>query len=931
MATEIGGKLTLYAPLDVSPLLLSGATLTDGTVVIDDLKVTRREYSETLPETASYSGRTAISNLSISTAFESSSYMILDSVTVSGITDVATAYKVTGGFPYIFGGRFTSNTGLTKGAIFNSNKIAENALNVKGTLFDNNSAVFGGAIFASGSTTVVYGATFSDNDAVVSGKNGGIGGAIYQEGAANTDVYHTLFSGNEAAASGGATYVAGGSLQMQGNTFSNNTAAAYGGAVYIAAQAAERNFIDTVFAGNRTLNAGSQKPRGGAVFVQSLTSTQETTTVVGFTRTLFDNNSCADLGGAVFGRYNSALNFYGATFQSNSSDTNGGAINFSSSDKLTIGESTRDGQTVRSEFTGNSADTGGAIYMTAGSAVITSADFKNNSAVSGGAIYVNKNASITVTSSVFEGNSAGNLRYGGAICNAGTINISDTRFLGDTDSINNSGTVNFSGAITISSRLTNSGTVNFTDAAVTFGNGQTIAIEKVNFSGTSLTFAGSAAVNFAADQAWDAVTAITVKGAGFLPGNQHIALVARNLLTDKVTAETGYTLLRESESRDLYITSATIFAQSDYVKVVGSGDNLFTGKASGSFFAATAPTATIISTITGEVGGTVIGGQWANGSTGYEYATGGDVTLNLNGAQIGDTSHVYGGGYMYGDNKAKPEAAQMKVDEVNMTLSGDDTTAKGLLFGGIHAREYGYAQVGEVNITVDGGTYGRIHGGGWAEKGAYSVVDKVNINVKSGTVQYIYAGGCNATTEANYQTINGTSVGSADITINSAATVTYVYLGARYAAGKITGDVTLTVTGEDTANIRRITGWGSTGMDSSANGNSIVKLETSVDTVYFDYVDQLTINENCTLNIETSASFGSGQDIEIALALDADGLTGNWDIITGDGVAGIMDAVSSFTLGDTSVAWDKEAGSIALGDYTLTYDEDGKKLTLGLA
>ena len=268
----------------------------------------------------------------------------------------------------------------------------------------------------------------------------------------------------------------------------------------------------------------------------------------------------------------------------------------------------------------------------------------------------------------------------------------------------------------------------------------------------------------------------------------------------------------------------------------------------------------------------------------------------------------------------------MVVDNVFLNLSGNDTVAAGLIFGGIHARKYGYARVKKVNITVDGGTYGRIHGGGWAEKGAYSVVNHASITVNSGTIEYVYAGGCNATSETGYEKINGSYVGSADITIDSAAQVKYVYLGARYAAGKIGGDVTLTITGakDSVASFTRITGWGSTGMDSSENGSSIVELETSVKTDYFDFVDKLIVHEYGTLNT-ASADFGTDQ--KIVLDLVTDGLDKDWTVISGEGLDEIMAAIGGYAL--NGVVTELTDGQ--LGDYTLNYDEDEKKLTLGLA
>ena len=115
------------------------------------------------------------------------------------------------------------------------------------------------------------------------------------------------------------------------------------------------------------------------------------------------------------------------------------------------------------------------------------------------------------------------------------------------------------------------------------------------------------------------------------------------------------------------------------------------------------------------------------------------MELNIGDAEV--AAKVYAGGYLYG-NGADSAEAQMTVDEVNITIDGGAVSSN--LYGGAHAREYGYALVDTVNITVTDGSHGRIYAGGWAEKGAVSSVGISNVIISGGTVDYLYGGGANA-------------------------------------------------------------------------------------------------------------------------------------------------------------------------------------------
>ncbi len=149
---------------------------------------------------------------------------------------------------------------------------------------------------------------------------------------------------------------------------------------------------------------------------------------------VFSGNS-AELGGAIVNLGEASIS--GSVFSGNSAELGGGAIvhldltlMLSISDNLTeevgdaivnFGEASI--SISDSEFSGNSADAGGAI-VNSGSISISGSDFSGNSADAGGAIA--NSGSISISGSDFSGNSAD--FNGGAIATQGELSISDSEF-----------------------------------------------------------------------------------------------------------------------------------------------------------------------------------------------------------------------------------------------------------------------------------------------------------------------------------------------------------------------------------------------------------------------------------------------------------------------------------------------------------------------
>lgn len=237
--------------------------------------------------------------------------------------------------------------------------------------------ISGGAIISTGALTI-NGGSFRDNK---TGANGG--GAILTNsslGRGKIAVDGTIFENNYASGSGGAINNVDSLTTLKNATFTGNNSILYGGALYfnggVKGDETKDNIIDnTTFDGNFA-NAG------GAIYMNS---------PIGH------------------------IEIKNSTFKDNHtngvqpSSSYGGAISITGG--LDISDT---------EFTGNKAQSGGAIDLIGGNTVtITGGTFSDNEAVGfrGGAIYQEGSAgNLTVSGTEFIGNKVtGSSQYGGAI------------------------------------------------------------------------------------------------------------------------------------------------------------------------------------------------------------------------------------------------------------------------------------------------------------------------------------------------------------------------------------------------------------------------------------------------------------------------------------------------------------------------------------
>ncbi|MFR8926959.1 S-layer homology domain-containing protein [Peptoniphilus senegalensis] len=300
--------------------------------------------------------------------------------------------------------------------------VRENCkLIVNGGEFKNNESQYnrtgGGVIFnEEGAETIINGGNFEGNKAE------GYGGAIINYG--KLTVNKGTFKGNEASNGGAICSLADNNvLIVNGGIFENNKiTGTLGGAIVADNKVSIEN---ANFVGNASVKV---KGKGGAIFVRNSNNAS-------IKNNTFNNNT-AKFGGALF-----VTNVEGIvernTFEGNFAERFSSAFHVKDSsvsitsnifknngkneDKLTSAgtlmvESVKNNEVIEANgntFENNAAGLGGAAVVQAGTVDFNGCSFnKNNSAEYGGAMYITKNATVNITNSKFEENSA---KRGGAI------------------------------------------------------------------------------------------------------------------------------------------------------------------------------------------------------------------------------------------------------------------------------------------------------------------------------------------------------------------------------------------------------------------------------------------------------------------------------------------------------------------------------------
>ena len=312
---------------------------------------------------------------------------------------------------------------------------AYSSLNITNSIFKDNAAYCGGAIYSSEDVSVKN-CIFMNNKADGSGVQQCQGGAIYAKNKVEVD--NSTFTGNYAHDYGGAIYADtvhtnsksyfinnvaddndGGAIYTQNvyiveTVFEGNSACRSGGAIFNMNGITAKN---STFKNNKAEGASVLQCYGGAIYVEDLTAN------VIVNNCTFIGNHAEDYGGAITGF--AAFDVSSSIFIDNSAGDNcGGAIYAKKS--LVVGSSDEI-KIVNSIFEGNHAyDDGGAIFTSSTNAYVKNSTFRNNYAegahfyqCNGGAIASEANADyagncfLKIDNSTFIGNHA--YDYGGAI------------------------------------------------------------------------------------------------------------------------------------------------------------------------------------------------------------------------------------------------------------------------------------------------------------------------------------------------------------------------------------------------------------------------------------------------------------------------------------------------------------------------------------
>ena len=754
---------------------------------------------------------------------------------------------------------FSSNTATGNGGVF-YNGYSSGVLEFDNCIFDSNTAgTNGGALYGqSGGTWKISNSVFSNNSAVSSG------GALYFKDASNVTVTNVWFDNNSAKYGGAFRNDANTVVTLSGVTFTNNRVSS--GSSNDGVAFYNKGTINV--SGTITMGSGQSFYNSGTMIIKGADFLGAEPAVA----TVFDVSS-------DYGVWNK-----GAAFTADSGKlfalkddlfiTNADAVYYASTAKF--------GDVITKDF---------AAALAAGTSVVVASTYSAAKIeISGTQTFIGINNAAIKNNIVI--NAGGDLTLTGmtvtrGMTNNGSLTLKGSNTIG--------GTINVGATIADDAKIVFAGTESISVAALTIG--KNVGIE----------FAGIL-VKFAALNVED--VAISVDGSKFESGDIIATGVTGTLGEDDIVVNAHSYLVVEEGNLVLKKIDAQITGGSNLESYTGNGLTLMDGGSVGTLFATKGDEKEIVTEISGgKVEQNLVGGAYVS--------AGNSATVNSVELLIGGTAEVaakvYAGGYLYG-NGAEAAEAQMTVKSVNINIDGG--AVSGNLYGGAHAREYGYALVDTVNITVTAGNHDRIYAGGWAEKGAVSSVDTANVTISGGTVDYLYGGGANADGK--------TYVTTSNITISGAAEINTIFMGGRYGYSWV-DNVKLTFA-DDAKVLKRLSGVSSAGMDYAKA--TTVELATDVTADLIDYVDKFVINENCTLT--ANDAFYLGNRIENG---ETDGFT-TFDFIAEGAaewtaVAGISDFTNAkFAVnGSEAQLWNGSA-AIEIGGYSLTYDAKEKTIKL---
>ena len=353
---------------------------------------------------------------------------------------------------------------------------SSSTLSISNSTFENNISDFGsgGGLYASGGTITLSNVVFDSNQGAPDYQANGGGMYAYNLTLSMTGV---SFDSNTCTYSGGGLATYASTVTSTGTTYTNNQSNSGGGGLTVQGSGSYTGTADD-FDNNQS---DSRSWGGGGVFLGDQgNATSATLSLSGATFT--NNAATADTssrGGGIFATSTGSLTLSDTTFDSNQASKDGGALSIvptSGTPAISITNSAFDNNT-------ESEEGGGALFENGGSLTLTGTDFTGNTAVSGGAIYLTSVSNLTATSDMFCANSAsssGGAAYLASVGSGGTYTVKNDVFAENSASSHGGGAY-LSGSATAS--IYNNTWV---------GNGASSSGGAVYFGGSPITFVNNA-------------------------------------------------------------------------------------------------------------------------------------------------------------------------------------------------------------------------------------------------------------------------------------------------------------------------------------------------------------------------------------------------------------------------------------------------------
>ena len=611
-----------------------------------------------------------------------------------------------------YGGVFVMNGGTIKG---NHAKLMGGGVSVSGSFsmtggYIGNNSIAPDSIHASGKENDK---NFYDNPEITLGQNssfvmtgGSIEGNISTTSSTTTPIPTTKISGgtidgnfrilnkNSTTISGtgvlnGRLYMKSGNCTVKGNGIIENGKGENGGAVYLA--------DGSFYMEGGAIRSSEAVNNGGAVYVANGTFTM--------TGGVVENNNAGNDGGAVY-LQSGTLTMSGGTFANNTATRNGGAA------FITGGNFNMNGGYLGEKNGANNAVLGGGVYVDGGAVTIEDGFVQYNAAENGGGAYLN-GGTLTLNGGSFASNSATD-RGGGAYITGGGFNLN-----GENASISQN-TANFGGGIYLTEGQPNLLTGVLTgNTATADGGGIYIDKQIVNLKPTgSVSITGNSAARGAgifiagtegktepdAGFSVDAESGGTVElssntatadGGGVCISNGYFALDADNIILHSNGAIKGGAVA---------VLSGNFTMSAGEIGASGKGNSADNG---GGVY---------VSGGSVDVSGGTVQHNAANYGAGI-YVQGGTVRISENGAILGNTASLSGGGICVSDGRIIMSGGRVTN---NAAVSGEG--------GGMYVSSSG---TNDVSVTVFSG---EVAGNSAARNGGAVAVrgDQGNILVQIG-------------------------------------------------------------------------------------------------------------------------------------------------------------------------------------------------------